>query len=157
MNEALCKEVAYRHYFPECNGRCRKGWVLHHKDVELKHKDPIRYAEWHIEDLVPMTRVEHTTFHSTGNTNNRGKHISDEQKKKIISSLKGNKRALGKHWMLSESTKTKISNSLKGQEFTDERKHNIGLARKGKHWWNNGKVNVLSVECPSNDFVRGML
>ena len=39
------------------------GWVLHHKDVDLKKNDPERYNEWRIEDLVPMTKSEHIKYH----------------------------------------------------------------------------------------------
>ena len=30
-------------------------WALHHVDPELKYKDPTRYAEWRIEDVIPVT------------------------------------------------------------------------------------------------------
>ena len=59
MTEEICKEIAYRYYFPECNGKCREGWVLHHKDIELKYNDPVRYRLWLIDDLKPLTRSEH--------------------------------------------------------------------------------------------------
>ena len=35
------------------------GLVLHHIDPTLKERDPERYAEWRIEDLVVLTRGEH--------------------------------------------------------------------------------------------------
>lgn len=55
------------------------SYVLHHIDVNLRHNDPKRYDEWRIEDLIPMTKSDHSSFH-----------------------------ALGKHWKLSEETKEKM-------------------------------------------------
>lgn len=42
-------------YF-ESLGYDRKGKVLHHKDINLKIDDPVRYNQWRISDLIPMTR-----------------------------------------------------------------------------------------------------
>lgn len=36
---------------------------LHHKDINLKTDDPERYAEWRIEDLVPMSLKDHMKLH----------------------------------------------------------------------------------------------
>lgn len=62
-------------------------FVLHHKDPTLKKKDPKRYNEWRIEDLVVMTRNEHTSLH------NKGKKLLEESKQKISEANKGKKQS----------------------------------------------------------------
>jgi hypothetical protein len=37
--------------------------VLHHKDPDLRHNDPQRYMGYYPEDLVILTRSEHTKLH----------------------------------------------------------------------------------------------
>ena len=54
------KQKAYQ-YFKEHTSL--KKFVLHHIDVDMKQNDPIRYAEWRIEDLVPMTIKDHMRLH----------------------------------------------------------------------------------------------
>ena len=66
------KKIAWRHFYPEGNGYAKPGYVLHHKDDTLRVKDPKRYARWIPEDLVMLTRAEHTKLHRQGKyTNNR--------------------------------------------------------------------------------------
>lgn len=59
--------------------------VLHHKDPTLKQNDPERYNQWNIEDLVVMTRSEHSKLHSTGVTQ------TDSAKEKLSKNNKGKK------------------------------------------------------------------
>jgi group I intron endonuclease len=63
----------------------------------------------------------------------RGKPLSEEHKRKVSASLKGNKRALGlKH---TEETKRAISESQRGMKrrpFTDEHRAKLAEARRGK-------------------------
>lgn len=42
----------------------KDGWVLHHVDPMLKYDDPDRYAEYRIEDVVPMTDEDHRKYHN---------------------------------------------------------------------------------------------
>lgn len=90
---------------------------------------------------------------------NKGKKLSEETKKKISESNKGhlawNK---GKHH--TEEAKRKISEAGKGKHFSEDHKRKIGESnrgkRKGKHWYNNGEINVIASECPEG-FVKGRL
>lgn len=56
------------------------------------------------------------------------KPMSEERKKAISERMKGNKHSLGRK--ISEETKLKISNSLKGRPFTEERIQNIRIGRQ---------------------------
>lgn len=60
-NNYINREKAWKHF--ESLGYTRKGSVLHHKDINLKINDPIRYNQWRISDLIPMTRQEHRRLH----------------------------------------------------------------------------------------------
>lgn len=44
-------------------GYWKPGMVLHHVDPSLKLRDPQRYHEWNVEDLRPMTKIEHRSYH----------------------------------------------------------------------------------------------
>ena len=38
-------------------------WCLHHLDEQMKHRDPERYHEWNVEDVVPLTVRQHMALH----------------------------------------------------------------------------------------------
>ncbi len=57
------KSKAWMHFYPEGKGYAKPGYVLHHKDTTLRAEDPKRYAQWNPEDLVMLTRAEHTQLH----------------------------------------------------------------------------------------------
>ena len=65
----------------------------------------------------------------------KGKHISEETRKKISKGNKGKPK--------SEEHKKKISDTIK-------------LNSTGRHWFNNGEINKFCYECPEG-FVPGML
>lgn len=79
----------------------------------------------------------------------RGRHHTEETKKKISAACKGRPSPLkGKlawnHGVRhSEATKLKIS-------------HKTSLSSKGRHWYNNGKKDIFAKECPTG-FVGGRL
>ena len=132
-----------------------KGWHCHHRlethnsDGERRSVD-ISYKElealgmyWHrpASELIFLTSREHNALH------HKGKHLSEETRKKLSVAAKGNKHALGyKH---SEEAKNKIAEAMKG-----EKKGNTNV--RGRHWYNNGKQNKYCYECPDG-FVPGML
>lgn len=82
--------------------------VLHHKDENLRYENYERYCEWNPEDLVVMTRGEHTSHHWTGK----------KQTSETIEKMK------------------------------------VGLI--GRHYYNNGEIEVLQYECPEG-YVKGRL
>lgn len=67
---------------------------------------------------------------------NKGKHLSEEHKRKIGEALKGKSyKSRGKH--LSEEHKRKISEAMKGKKrgpHSEEHKRKLSEVCKGKHW-----------------------
>lgn len=62
----------------------------------------------------------------------KGKHISEAHKRKISEYLKGKpSRTKGKHF--SEESKKRMSEAHKGHVFSEETKRKISEAKKGKH------------------------
>ena len=166
-----------------------KGWDCHHRlethnsdgerrIVDITKKELIAlnmYYNRPAEELVFLTVKEHISLHKKGKTYFKGKHHTEEAKKKIREAQKGENNSMygkspwnkgkkmseefcrknaeshkgkpspnkGKH--LSEETKKKLSEASKGNTNT-----------KGKHWYNNGKINIMAKECPDG-FTPGHL
>lgn len=58
---------------------------------------------------------------------------TNEMKRKISRGMKGKKNALGKHWLLSEETKGKMSQSRIGRRLSEEYKIKLSLAQKERY------------------------
>jgi hypothetical protein len=54
-------DVAIEYY--KALGLWKEGMVLHHTDPSIKNRDPERYREWNIDDLVPLTIAQHMRIH----------------------------------------------------------------------------------------------
>ena len=119
-----------------------KGWVLHHKDETLRHNNIERYIEWRPEDLIPMSKADHTRLHVMSHV------MSDEAKQKLSEARKGKK--------FSEEHKKKISESEKGKIVSDASKEKMRKAHIGAHWYNNGIIETQCHICP-NGFKQGRL
>ena len=111
------------------------GWCCHHRKGEYTTTKELKASKmyYHIpaDELIFLTESEHDSLHK------KGKHKSEEHKKKIGEGNKGKK--------LSDETKKKLSEAAKGNTAT-----------KGLLWFNNGKINIRVKECPQG-FVPGML
>ena len=123
-----------------------KNWEVHHR-LETHNSDGERrlvditadelkaldmYYNRPADELIFLTIYEHSRLHM------KGKHLSEETRRKIGAASKGNKYALGyKH---SEEAKNKIAEAMKGEKNPFYGKHHSGEtkkkmreARKGKH------------------------
>ena len=89
-----------------------------------KSKNNPFYGKHHSDESKKKLREAHI-----------GKKLSEEHRNKIGAAMKGNKYALG--CKRSEETKKKNAEASKGNT-------NV----RGKHWYNNGKINIMSKECP---------
>ena len=141
-----CKDYENIENYEKAKADDFKNWEVHHRlethnsdgekrlvDItadELKALD--MYYNRPADELIFMTIYEHSRLHM------KGKHLSEETRKKIGAASKGNKYALGyKH---SEEAKNKISEAKKGEKnpfygkhHSDEAKERMSAARKGKH------------------------
>lgn len=60
----------------------QSGYVLHHIDESLRHNNIERYILWLPEDLVVMSKEEHSQLHKIGEKNPMyGKHHTEEELK----------------------------------------------------------------------------
>lgn len=148
------------------------GYVLHHKDITLKYRDPERYAEWRTEDLEMITRSEHNKIHMTGNRYAKGHKHSIESRKKISERKKelfneekrqhyrdanlGEKNPMfGKHLTKEQIEKMRIA--FKKAVQTPEFKQKQSALHKGCHWWNNGVEQRYQKECPGEGWINGRI
>ena len=86
-----------------------------------------------------------------------GKKLSEETRKKISDAIKGENHPMyGKK--LSEETRKKISEASnhKGENNPMYGKRGELSPMYGRHWYNNGIVQLMSLECPIG-FTKGML
>lgn len=78
-----------------------------------------------------------------------GKKISDKVRKLTSERFKSIERT--------EEWRKKISEALKGRTYSKETKDRWSKTRKGRKWWNNGKIQTQSETCPGEGWVSGML
>lgn len=84
--------------------------------------------------------------------NQKGLPKSESMRKKLL----GNKNAEGNHKNKTEEHKMKIKNALTGKIRSAEHSSSISKAKKGGHWWSDGKGNTtMSKQCPGEGWFRG--
>ena len=111
-------------------------WQCHHRRETIFSKsDLIEIGEYYNRpacELIFLTPTDHRRLHNLGKpAGMKGKHLSEDTRKKISESKKG------KH--LSEEARTKLSEAI-----------------KCKHWYNNGVKSIRAKTCPEG-FVPGRL
>lgn len=63
-SEYQLKNIAWKYFISKGLAPVdHSGWALHHKDINLKKEDPVRYHQWRISDLMPMTVEDHRSYH----------------------------------------------------------------------------------------------
>ena len=149
-------------------------WDCHHRRENIfSRKELVEIGEYFnrpASELIFLTPFEHRSLHFKGKTSHwKGKPLSEETRRKLSESHKGNKNMLGKHH--SDEAKLKMSESHKGRVFTEEWKRKMSEAHKnmskeykqklseakqGLLWFNNGTITVRAKSCPEG-FVRGRL
>lgn len=179
------------HYVEDNTRICWKGMLVYRimmhtfngylKRMDIHHKD-FNSLNDSLNNLQYLTPSGHHKIHNESGHPLKGKHHSEETKRKMSNAHIGNKCALGhKH---TEEAKRKISSSMKGhispnkgkpcteeikqkirdantgKTFTDEHKQKIRNAligkRKGTHWYHkDGEKPVLAFEPPSSDWALG--
>ena len=139
-----------------------KGWHCHHR-LETHTSDGVRrevdiaaaelkalgmYYNRPASELIFLTIREHNAFNKGKHLSEeskkkmseakKGKHLSEEHKKKLSEAKKGEKNPMyGKHH--SEEYKKKMSEANKGKYISEESKKKMSEARKGEKNPNYGK------------------
>ena len=176
--ERYCKDYENIENYDKAAADYFKGWCCHHRlqtwnsdgerrlvDItadELKALD--MYYNRPASELIFLTVGEHTSLHDEGENHPfYGKHHTDETRRKMSESRKGKPKT--------EEWKKKIGESNKGKKMSEEARRKISAAKeniseetrrkmseahKGRHWYNNGKINTMAKECPDG-FTPGRL
>ena len=145
------------------------GWHCHHRlethtpdgkrrEVDIGYKELKALGLYYnrpAEELIFLPRSEHEAFRKGKTAWNKGKKMSEEFCRKNAESHKG-KMAWNKGKKMSAEFCRKNSESHKGKPKSEETKKKIGASSIGKHWYNNGKINILAKECPDG-FTPGRL
>ena len=123
-----------------------KGWICHHRlethnsdgerrKVDLLAKELVAldmYYHRPAEELIFLTKKEHDCLHFKGkSTWNKGKHLSEETKRKMSEAKKGKSAYwnIGRHH--SEEARKKISETSKGKHLSKETRRKMSEAKKG--------------------------
>ena len=122
-------------------------WHLHHRleltldgefaltPEQLKMHD--MYYNRPYYELIFLTLTEHRRLHMKGkhlsedtrrkmSESKKGKHLSEDAKRKLSESMKGKPH--------SEETRRKMSESKKGHHHSEDTRRKMSKSKKGKHW-----------------------
>lgn len=124
---------AWKHFWPEGNGKAKPGYCLHHVDKNLMHDDPKRYNQWNVEDLEMIEFAEHSRLHRTGyvmseeqriknSEEHKGFKLTEEHKRKLYLANKGRKLPEWQIRMLIEFNKNRVR--------TDEERKKMGESQR---------------------------
>ena len=184
--ERYCKDYKNIENYEKAKKDNFKGWHCHHRlethtsdgarrlvDISVEELQALgMYYKRPASELIFMKHSEHSSLHDEGENHpmygkkhseesrkknsesHKGKHHSDESKKKMSEAQKGKPKT--------EEWRKRIGEANKGKHLSEEHKKRLSeankgnTATKGKHWYNNGKINKMAYECPEG-FVPGML
>ena len=133
INEKLAKkycrdEISKIENYEEAVNDKTQTWELHHRlELTLDGEFALSVADLKMHDmyykrpyyeLIFLTPAEHRSIHQ------KGKHLSEETKRKMSISKKGK--------TISDEHRIRISKANKGRKFTEEHRRNISESKKGK-------------------------
>ena len=89
----------------------------------------------------------------------KGRTFSDESRRKMSEAAKNKVLSEEHRRKISEATRGK-NNPMYGKQHTDAQRKKMSESlkgqNKGKHWYNDGKINMRAYTCPEG-FVKGKL
>ena len=104
-------------------------WSCHHILGEILTRQQLLEHDFYYN--VPACMLKFVTKDEHTRLHMKGNHLSEETRNKISESMKGNNNPLyGKH--RSEETRKKISESMKGSHHSEETRKKLSESRKGK-------------------------
>ena len=142
--KAFCREdISLIENYDKAVSDTTRMWHCHHRRETIFSKsDLIEIGEYYNRpacELIFLTPTDHHRLHNLGKPAwNKGKHLSEDTRKKLSDSHKS------KHH--SEESRKKISDTLKGKNHWT----------KGTYWFNNGVKSIRAKECPKG-FVKGRI
>ncbi len=109
----------------------KEMWHCHHKleliatggVCDVDRQDLIDWGIYYnrpADEFIFLTRSEHRSLHKGPN---KGKHFSEETRKKMLEAKKN----------ISEETRKKLSEAHKGKHHSEETKRKMSETHKGKH------------------------
>lgn len=147
-----------------------KDWCIHHRleltldnEYAKSKEDLIRldmYYKRPYFELIFLKRSEHQILHNTNRKVGGWKlQFTEEHKKKISESLKGNSNSRGRS-TTTAATKDKISKSLKNSSKFREFMKDLGkrntVNMTGRHWYNDGVNNYFIFDKYAKDnYIKG--
>ena len=158
LKENLTEEDAFKHeiYMIGVFGKKINGGILHNitdggEGVSgMKHTDISKEKigrAFRGKKLTPE-HVEKLRNCKWGNSWNKGKTISQEQREKIRQTMLGVKHT--------PERRRRQSEAHKGVKHSSERCAKKSLITTGRKWYNNGKINKFCYDCPDG-FICGMI
>ena len=136
--ERYCKDYKNIENYEKALADNFKGWHCHHR-LETHNSCGERR-------LVDITRDE---LKALGMCYNR-----PAEELIFLTSSEHNALRKGRH--LSEEARRKVSDAKKGKKLSEETKNKISETLKGSRWFNNGKICIKAKECPQG-FIPGRL
>jgi len=134
--------------------RTFKGWTDIQKENFLEAmvlRKGSKMSEEAKKKMSNSHKRRYTNLEERLKTSNASKLLwSNPQKRKEQSErLKGKKR--------SAEYIDRLSKRMLGIPKSEEHRKNLSLANIGRHWWNDGKSNKYTKECPDHGWIRGRL
>ena len=145
-------------------------WHCHHRRETIYSRSGlIEIGEYYNRpacELIFLTPTDHRRLHHLG------KHLSEDTRKKLSESNKGennpmfgthhsvearkkmSEAKIGKHH--SVEARKKMSEARKGKHLSEETRTKLSETIKCKHWYNNGVKSIRAKTCPEG-FVPGRL
>lgn len=127
--EGYCDNIEDVENYEQAKADNFKGWVCHHRleliatggVCDVDRQDLIDwgiYCHRPADELIFLTRKEHNSLH------HKGKHLSEELKRKHSEAMKG------KHWKLSEEARINHSEAMKGKNTWTKGRHHSEETKK---------------------------
>ena len=157
--EKFCKDYENIENYYKAKADNFNGWNCHHRlethTSDGKRRDvDITVAELQALDMYYNRPASELIFLRKGEHSSLRK-VSDSTRKKLSTANKGEKNPMyGKHH--TEESKRKNAEAHKGKPKYAETRKKIGMAKRGTHWFNNGKISKRAKECPEG-FVPGRI
>lgn len=123
----FCKTPELIENYEKAIADITQTWECHHRMEAVYSRDELikygLYYDCEPHQLIFLTRADHNLLH------HKGKHFSEEHKKKLSESNKGKHHSAESRKKMSEAHKGK-----KRKPHSEETKQKISAANKGKHW-----------------------